>query len=133
MSNVLGFGAVVTHQKNGISRGTSALVALVNHNEQLLKNPASAHYSFSRGNSKQEYPRSLMGIIALLRQSYYDAQTYQDNQGKVPLNIGWEAWNNQQNLPQITFNERFKHVFDSLIPSPLFDFNNKNHDCVCNC
>lgn len=97
----LGFGAVVTHQQNGISRGTSALVALTNHHQQLLKNPASAHYAFSRGNSQQEYPRSLMGMIALLRQSYYDAQTYQDNQGKVALNMGWEAWNQQQQLPQI--------------------------------
>ncbi len=97
----LGFGAVVTHQQNGISRGTSALVALINEHQHLLKSPASAHYSFSKGNSKQEYPKSLMGMIALLRQAYYDAQTYQANQGRVSLNLGWEAWNQQQSLPQI--------------------------------
>lgn len=97
----LGFGTVVTHRKDGVSRGTSSLIALTNESNHLIKNPASAHFSFSKGNSQQQYPRSLMGMIALLRQSYYDGKWYEKNEGKVPFNLGWEAWNTQQSLPQI--------------------------------
>lgn len=97
----LGFGTVLTHQKDGISRGTSSLITLTNESNQLIKNSVAAHFSFSKGSSQQQYPRSLMGMIALLRQSYYDGKWYEKNEGKVPFNLGWKAWNNQQGLPQI--------------------------------
>ena len=34
-------------------------------------------FSFNKGKSKEAYPRSLMGSIALLRQSYYDLDWYE--------------------------------------------------------
>ena len=71
-----GFGTVLSHQKDGISRGTGTVVTLasLNDNRVMVKEKASAHYSFSKGSSNQSYPSSLMGSIALLRQTYLDAQ-----------------------------------------------------------
>jgi len=97
----IGFGTVLTHQKNGIARGTGGLVLLSNkkeHQNILIKN-ASAHYSFSKGNSSQKYPTSLMGSIALLKQTYLDADWYR--QGVEDFNYSYEAFNSQQDLPQI--------------------------------
>lgn len=99
----IGFGAALTHQKDGIARGTGALVTLADKKENLviIKEKASAHYSFSKGSSTQSYPTSLMGAIALLRQTYLDAAWYKNNPSEKPLNISLEAWNNIQHLPQI--------------------------------
>ena len=59
------------HVRDGIARGTGTVVTLANEKENLvmLKEKASAHYSFSKGTSTQSYPGSMMGTIALLRQS----------------------------------------------------------------
>ena len=68
----IGFGAALTHRRDGIARGTGTLVTLADKKENLviLKEKASAHYAFSKGTSSQSYPTSLMGVIALLRQTY---------------------------------------------------------------
>ena len=99
----MGFGAVLTSQKDGIARGTAALVALGEglENELLLADKAAAMYSFSKGTSTQDYPSSLMGSIALLRQTYLDAEWYKNNKNKKEYNISLEAFNNLQSLPQI--------------------------------
>lgn len=99
----IGFGSVLTHQKDGIARGTGAFVTLANQAENfvLIKEKASAHYSFSRGTSGQSYPSSLMGSIALLRQTYLDAQWYKSNPVAEGMNISLKYWNDNQNLPQI--------------------------------
>ena len=98
-----GFGTVLTHQKDGIARGTGALITLANQpdNFVMLKEKASAQYSFSKGSSTQSYPTSLMGVIALLRQTYLDAAWYQNKPAEEGKNISLEAWNNEQSLPQI--------------------------------
>jgi imidazolonepropionase-like amidohydrolase len=98
-----GFGTVLTHQKDGIARGTGALVTLANEKDNLvmLKEKASAHYSFSKGTSTQNYPFSMMGAIALLRQTYLDAQWYKSNPAAEGVNLSLKAWNEIQNLPQI--------------------------------
>ena len=56
----IGFGSVLTHQKDGIARGTGAFVTLANEpdNFVMVKDKASAHYSFTRGTSGQSYPSS---------------------------------------------------------------------------
>ena len=99
----IGFGAVLTHQKDGIARGTGAIVSLadVKENLAIIKEKASAHYSFSKGSSTQSYPGSLMGAIALLRQTYLDAQWYKNNPASEGLNLSLKAWNDTQILPQI--------------------------------
>ncbi len=98
-----GFGTVLSHQKDGIARGTGTLVTLANQpdNMVMLKEKASAHYSFNKGTSTQSYPSSLMGVIALLRQTYLDAAWYKNKPAEEGKNLSLEAWNNIQNLPQI--------------------------------
>lgn len=99
----LGFGTVLTHVKDGIARGTGAVVTLADEKENLviLKEKASAHYSFNKGSSTQSYPNSMMGYIAILRQTYLDAQWYKNRPSKEGVNISLDAWNSIQNLPQI--------------------------------
>ncbi len=98
-----GFGAVFTHLKDGIARGTGAVVSLntENTNQAILKTKAAAVYSFEKGTSTQSYPSSLMGSIALLRQTYLDAKWYKTKPVTEGVNLSLEAWNNNQNLPQI--------------------------------
>ena len=75
----LGFTAGVVAPAKGIIRGTSALVALVeeNPNDVVLKSDVFQHIAFdSRGGEDRSYPGSLMGVIATLRQSVFDAQFY---------------------------------------------------------
>ena len=99
----IGFGAVLTHQKDGIARGTGAFVSLASMKENMviLKEKASAHYSFVKGTSTQSYPSSMMGNISLLRQTYLDAKWYKKNTEKEGLNLSLVAWNNIQGLPQV--------------------------------
>ena len=98
-----GFGTVLTHQKDGIARGSGTLVTLANQADNLvmLKEKASAQYAFSKGTSTQSYPASLMGIIALLRQTYLDAAWYKNNPAEEGKNLSLTAWNSLQNLPQV--------------------------------
>ncbi|MGL4596583.1 MAG: amidohydrolase family protein [Bacteroidia bacterium] len=100
----LGFGSVMTFSRDGIARGTSACVSLNaedGDNSTILKDKAAACYSFSKGTSSMEYPSSLMGAIALLRQTYADADWYKNDKAKQEYNIGLESWNMNQLLPQI--------------------------------
>lgn len=99
----IGFGTVLTHVKDGIARGTGTVVTLANQNENMVmvKEKASAHYSFNRGTSTQSYPSSMMGSIALLRQTYLDAQWYKNKPAKEGMNLSLQAWNDNQELPQI--------------------------------
>ncbi|MBC7937979.1 MAG: amidohydrolase family protein [Rhizobacter sp.] len=105
-----GFGVVLTHQKDGIARGTGAVVTLADKADNLviIKEKASSHYSFSRGTSTQNYPSSLMGSIALLRQTFLDGQWYKNlpaGQAGKPAtegtNLSLQAWNNNLAYPLI--------------------------------
>jgi imidazolonepropionase-like amidohydrolase len=99
----VGFGSVLTHDKDGIARGTGAFVTLADLKENLVivKEKASAHYSFNKGTSTQSYPSSMMGSVALLRQTYLDGQWYKTNPAKEGTNLSLQAWNDNQSLPQI--------------------------------
>ncbi len=99
----MGFGAVFSFQKDGIVKGTGSVVSLADgkENELIINDKAAAIYSFDKGTSTQEYPASLMGAIALLRQTYLDADWYKKDKTKKEYNISLEAFNNFQNLPQI--------------------------------
>lgn len=99
-----GFGVVLTSSKDGIVRG-SGVLAMLNHdvkeNESILIDKSAAFYSFNKGSSGQDYPSSLTGAIALLRQTYYDAIWYKTNNNKTEFNISLEAFNQLQSLPSI--------------------------------
>jgi imidazolonepropionase-like amidohydrolase len=96
-----GFGAVQSLIHDGIARGTSIVVSLGDErdNEVILNDQAAAHYSFSKGTAATNYPSSLMGSIALLRQTYYDGEWYKSQ--KEEYNISLAEFNREQNLPQI--------------------------------
>ena len=98
-----GFGTVLSHVRDGIARGTGVVVTLANEKENLvvLKERASSHYSFNKGISNQSYPSSIMGAIALLRQSYLDAQWYKSKPAGEGFNLTLKSWNEAQDLPQV--------------------------------
>lgn len=99
----MGFGSVLAFRPDGVARGTSVFVTLANGNENtvILNSKAAAHYSFNRGSSSQSYPVSAMGYIALLRQTYMDAEWYHSHTVKPFTDESLEAWKNNQGLPQI--------------------------------
>lgn len=79
-----GFTAVQTARHDGIFRGTSFVASLAQGlpNDLVLKADSQQFMSFSKGSSKQSYPSSLMGSIALIRQTFADANWYQAAQTK---------------------------------------------------
>lgn len=95
-----GFGAVQSLIRDGIARGTSAAVTLGDErdNELILNGEVAAQYSFSKGTAATNYPTSLMGVIALLRQTYYDAAWYKNQHEEY--NISLNEFNREQALPQ---------------------------------
>ncbi len=99
----IGFGSVLTFKADGIARGTSAFVTLGEESENisLLKAKAAAHYAFSRGTSTQNYPRSMMGYVALLRQTYMDAEWFGSQNPRPFADNALEAWIQNQKSPQI--------------------------------
>lgn len=99
----LGFGIVLTHQHDGIMRGTSALVTLANDkaNNVMLNDNVASHLSFNKGTSTQDYPGSLMGMIALIRQTYYDVDWLFNNKQVDEYNISLNAIMDNWKMPQI--------------------------------
>ena len=98
----VGFGTVLSMRKDGICRGSATVVTLRddNHNKSMLKEKAGACYSFKKGSSQQQYPSSLMGSIALIRQTSNDAKWYASTPSKEK-NISLAAWNDLPKLPQL--------------------------------
>jgi imidazolonepropionase-like amidohydrolase len=96
-----GFGATLSGVQDGICRGSTALVLLGSgkENELLLNARAAASMSFNKGTSSQDYPGSMMGTIALIRQTYYDAKWYKSQNKESNLSL--EAFLALQSLPQI--------------------------------
>jgi imidazolonepropionase-like amidohydrolase len=95
-----GFGAVLSHSKDGLVRGTGVFVALRDdkENEIVLKERASSHFSFDKGSSTQDNPSSLMGAIALIKQTYLDAEWYANQNEMVDLALA--SFNENKNLTQ---------------------------------
>ena len=88
--NYLKNGITVTQSAklDGIFRGRGFVTSLGSGlpNDLLIK-PYSWHFlSFDKGSSKQEYPGSLMGVIALIRQTLYDVDWYRLAQASYKLN-----------------------------------------------
>ncbi len=99
----LGFGAVLTSKPDGLARGTSAFVTLneKNDNTALIKQKIAANYSLEKGTSTQNYPSSLMGCIAVLRQTYLDADWFGSQTPRPFADNSLEAWIQNQRIPQI--------------------------------
>jgi imidazolonepropionase-like amidohydrolase len=99
----LGFGTVQTLVKDGIARGTGAVVTLADDNENMVivKQKSSANYSLNKGSSTQSYPGSLMGSIALLRQTWLDASWYKSQPVHEGVNLSLQSFNDELSLPQL--------------------------------
>ncbi len=76
----MGFTTVLSAPQNGIFRGSSTLVNLGEGtaNSQSIRNNITENISFSRDPMGDNYPGSLMGAIALIRQTFIDANWYSD-------------------------------------------------------
>ena len=98
-----GFGTVVTSRADGLARGTATLVTLAETTDNLvvLKQKTAASYSLEKGTSTQSYPISMMGFIAVLRQTYLDAEWYGSQNPRPFTDNSLEAWIRNQQLPQI--------------------------------
>jgi len=95
-----GFGVVSTHQQDGIMRGTGMVVAL-NADNGIIDTDATQHLSFSRSvTTRQGYPNSIMGSMALIRQTYFDAKWYGEGHSKTS-DIALEKLNKSKKLPII--------------------------------
>ncbi len=99
----LGYTTVVAHRMDGIARGTGCAVSLAGRTpaEDILRPRASANFSFHKGNSPDEYPSSLMGAIALLRQALYDARWYADGGSAHRSDTDLEALAQLEDLPLV--------------------------------
>lgn len=110
----LGFGAVNTHVPDGIMQGAGLLVALNSTGtagDRLLKTKSAQYLSFKKGSkSTQAYPTSIMGAMALLRQTYLDAAWYA--KGKVQnKDLSLEALNANKSLNPIFKTDNLLNVF----------------------
>ncbi|MBK9270970.1 MAG: amidohydrolase family protein [Saprospiraceae bacterium] len=98
-----GFAMVNTHMPDGISRGSSSVVFTGEgpEHEMVFKEQSAHHLSFQKGSSAQDYPGSLMGSIALLRQTYLDGMYYEKTIRPEEKNLSLQQWNQLQTLLQI--------------------------------
>lgn len=100
----IGFGAVNTHIPDGIIRGTGMLVALNTEGTvgaRILKDRSAQYISFEKSvQSRQSYPTSIMGAMALLRQTYLDADWY-SKENTLNKDLSLEALNRNKDLIQI--------------------------------
>lgn len=122
-----GIGLVLSHSDDGISRGTGVLSFLVEDmNQAVFKNYIASFYALTKGSSPQDYPSSLMGGIALIRQYFYDIKAYSaaKKQNKEKLNLSLEAALFQANFLKVFKSEekfdliRIQKIIDE------FSFNN---------
>ena len=100
----IGFGTVLSHYNDGIIAGTGLLWTLndqTTNTFRVLDQKSSQHFTFKKSSqSKQAYPSSLMGSMALLRQFFHDAKWYA-NGGSKTKDLSLESYNINKNLIQI--------------------------------
>ncbi len=100
----IGFGVVNSHRNDGVHRGTSFTVGLIdNQNEsyRIISKKTAEHYSFSKSlTSNQSYPSSTMGAIALIRQLHYDSDWYSQG-SSVTKDLSLEALIENKKLPKL--------------------------------
>lgn len=99
-----GFGTVLSHFNDGVIAGTGLLWTLnddANNATRILNNKISQHFTFNRSKlSRQSYPSSLMGSMALIRQVYHDGKWYANGNSKTK-DLSLESFNTNKNLIQI--------------------------------
>ena len=99
----MGFATVLTARRDGLARGSAALVVVGDgeENYNMIVPKSAAEYSWEKGTSKQYYPVSIMGYMAVLRQTFYDADWYAKGGNQSFFDNTLESWNQLMSLPQI--------------------------------
>jgi imidazolonepropionase-like amidohydrolase len=100
----IGFTAGNVIPERGVVRGTSALVALsdTDPNRAIIRPDVFQHVVFENDGRRDDgYPRSMMGIVSAVRQSFFDAQQYAgdranyerfpNGRARPPLNLALQA------------------------------------------
>lgn len=121
-----GFGALLSGSQDGIARGTAAFHLLspdASLQESVIKPQAATLFSLSKGSSRQSYPSSLMGTLALLRQFHIDAEWYAAGGAKLERNLSLEAYNRHKALPHIMAVQQGLDVFRVLKIAEKFKLN----------
>jgi len=99
-----GYGAIQTHLNDGIARGTGMLIALNNNGDdgmRIIKKESGHFFSLKRSSqTSQAYPTSLMGTLALLRQTHFDADWYSKGNSST-RDLSLEALIHNKSLVQI--------------------------------
>ncbi|QXP31421.1 amidohydrolase [Shewanella algae] len=115
-----GFTSVQSAHLNGIFRGVGVSLSLADKNSnQLIYSPKSRHFiAFDKGNSPQDYPNSLMGSIALIRQTLSDANWYNQNKMKAA---------GREDLLSPEFNIALERLHDIKTRGAIFDTRNLNN------
>lgn len=114
-----GFTSVQSSKLDGIFRGTGVSLSLADKtaNEVIYRARSQPFMAFDKGSSEQDYPSSLMGSIALIRQTFTDANWYNQNKNKQ----GNGAINNQ-----VEFNIAFERLDDLTDKQIIFETKNLN-------
>ncbi|MBI2215303.1 MAG: amidohydrolase family protein [Acidobacteria bacterium] len=83
-----GYAVVQSSKLDGLFRGRAFVASLREGlpNELVLEPQARHFASFDKGSSRQDYPESLMGSIALIRQTLLDARWYAEAHGAYAQN-----------------------------------------------
>jgi imidazolonepropionase-like amidohydrolase len=125
----VGFGAVCSHIRNGIARGTGTVICLAdkNSNEYTILPKAASFFSFNKGNSTQDYPSSLMGSIALLRQAFLDVEWYRSGANKFYTDLSLQAFIDQEKLPKFIETSSWRDILRAkkIADEQGFTFNYK--------
>ena len=99
----IGFGVVNSHRNDGVHRGTSFTIGLIdakNESFRVFSEKTAEHYSFSKSlTSRQSYPSSTMGAIALIRQLHFDADWYSQGESNSK-DLAIEALIENKTLPK---------------------------------
>lgn len=90
-----GFTTVQSARMDGIFRGQATTVSLADAipNKLVYRAQGQQFASFDKGSSTQQYPASLMGSIALIRQTLSDANWYNEAQGRTLSGGGMVEYN----------------------------------------
>ncbi|MGS0690789.1 amidohydrolase family protein [Shewanella sp. 30m-9] len=80
-----GFTSVQSSYLDGIFRGQGVTISLADKkaNDVIYNAQTSQFMAFNKGSSVQDYPQSLMGSLALIRQTFSDAKWYNENKNKT--------------------------------------------------
>lgn len=98
-----GITTVASFNPDGIARGT-ALAVLTDGglpNESILNGKIATHYSFDKGSSSQFVPVARMGVVALLRQTYLDADWFAAQNPRPFADVSLDAWHANRSLPKV--------------------------------